>query len=107
MSAVLQGAHRDIANRQLQTEFVAAFTEGPHSNVYTPGWNKYRAPVAEVINEEFSSENQSLHELLRIVRNAANGADVHLQARVWMHAEAKRFADIHEAFRAMEIEEGL
>ena len=106
MSAVLKGAHRDIANLQLRREFIVAFAEGPESNVFTPAWNKYRAPVAEVINDEFEAESASLHELLRLVRNAAAGVDVQLHARAWIDAEAKRFADLHEAFRAIEIEEG-
>jgi len=106
MSAVLSGTYRATAYQQLKTEFQAAILEGPESDVYTPGWNKSRAPVAEVINEEFCADSKSLYELLRIVRNAAKGADVRLQAGAWIDAESEHFAELHEAFRAMEIEAG-
>lgn len=108
MSAVLKpdrSCLAEVARQQLLLEFVSAFTEAPEATVLTPAWHKSRATVAEVINDNFDGTDgdNALHELLRVVRNAAKGVDVKIQARAWVDSEAKRFAEIHESDRITEL----
>jgi hypothetical protein len=106
MSAVIdRSSLGEIAYQQLLLEFVTAFSEGPESTVLTPAWGQSRATVAEVVNDNFSAKDgeDALHELLRVVRNAARGVDVKVQARAWIDNEAKRFATWHESDRVAEL----
>ena len=110
MSAVLdRQSTRGIAYMQLVREFTHAMLEAPESTVLTPAWHKSRATVAEVVSDNFAGTDgdAALHDLLRIVRNAAKGADVTLQALAWVATEAKRFAEVHESDRATELAEDL
>jgi hypothetical protein len=110
-AAVLRIDRNDLlseARHQLTTEFVTALLESPESTVSTPGFNQSRATVAFIVGDNFAGTggDESLHELLRIVRNAAKGSNVALQAVAWIAKEAKRFADDHDTDRATELAEG-
>jgi hypothetical protein len=115
MSAVLRidrNDHLTGALAELEREFIAAFRESPEATVRTPAYSKARSTIAEAVADGFSSFEDGkcvgdtyLHNLLRIVANAAAGRNVKAAAMLWIAEQACEFARTHADDLAREMED--
>lgn len=97
MTAILASAEADNASAagELRAELKAALREDLQRAVWTPAWHTKHEPAADALFEQMDDTDERRHEVVSLLRDAANGEDVTLRAQLLLSVAIEDYVAAH------------